>query len=517
MTIPSKLRRPLRASRDTAASQESRLDDWGPFLFYTACILIALLTLFPYQILPSETVEHRQEPFFLWFFEKYPDWRDVFLNVLLFVPFGFGLGWRLDKWKFRWPVALVLTCAASGAFSFCIELTQNFMPTRASSWFDVLANSAGGPLGWILFRRFGYRIGQLLSCFLDNFLRILSAQAMAAAFIVYAALGIVASIPLSLEANLSNWNLSYPLVIGNVPNGEYPWHGQIFELTIADRAVDAAEVPDVFQNGLASMAGGNIVASYGRTSPRNTQDGTDHFPELHWTPQGTTDAGLKAGLLPGLGWMQTESAAVTVQKRIRDANQFSVYVVCSAIRTSSYGPAWMVTLAPDADQRNLALGQQLSHLVFRLRTSTTGIYGQPPEYRISKFFLTAGTRRILFTYDGAALRSYWDGRRGYAMELGPGAALFRHLRQLRQFETPGYKALYYGLIFVPLGCALALATRISKRISALAVGCGLFVPSALLEPILEGLSRRPLYPGNVLLGIGLTTASYAFLRRYLPR
>jgi len=486
-------------------------------LFYTACILIALLTLFPYQILPSETVEHRQEPFFLWFFEKYPDWRDVFLNVLLFVPFGFGLGWRLDKWKFRWPVALVLTCAASGAFSFCIELTQNFMPTRASSWFDVLANSAGGPLGWILFRRFGYRIGQLLSCFLDNFLRILSAQAMAAAFIVYAALGIVASIPLSLEANLSNWNLSYPLVIGNVPNGEYPWHGQIFELTIADRAVDAAEVPDVFQNGLASMAGGNIVASYGRTSPRNTQDGTDHFPELHWTPQGTTDAGLKAGLLPGLGWMQTESAAVTVQKRIRDANQFSVYVVCSAIRTSSYGPAWMVTLAPDADQRNLALGQQLSHLVFRLRTSTTGIYGQPPEYRVSKFFLTAGTRRILFTYDGAALRSYWDGRRGYAMELGPGAALFRHLRQLRQFETPGYKALYYGLIFVPLGCALALATRISKRISALAVGCGLFVPSALLEPILEGLSRRPLYPGNVLLGIGLTTASYAFLRRYLPR
>src|SRR6266436_6246026 len=254
--------------------------------------------------------------------------------------------------------------------------------------------------------------------------------------------------------------------------------------------------------------------------------------ETSWLPMGARAPGTlrmeritslnctgrhKAGLLPGLGWMQTESAAVTVQKRIRDANQFSVYVVCSAIRTSSYGPAWMVTLAPDADQRNLALGQQLSHLVFRLRTPLTGIYGQPPEYRVSKFFLTAGTRRILFTYDGAALRSYWDGRRGYAMELGPGAALFRHLRQLRQFETPGYKALYYGLIFVPLGCALALATRISKRISALAVGCGLFVPSALLEPILEGLSRRPLYPGNVLLGIGLTTASYAFLRRYLPR
>ena len=316
---------------------------------------------------------------------------------------------------------------------------------------------------------------------------------------------------------LSSWDLSYPLVIGNVANGEYPWHGQIFELTIADRAVNAVEAADVFQNGLGSVASGTIVASYGRAGPGDSQDRADHFPPLHWTPQGTTDAGLKPGLLPGLGWMQTESAAVTIEQRIREANQFSVYVVCAALRTSSYGPAWMVTLAPNADQRNLALGQQLSHLVFRLRTGLTGIRGQPPEYRVSNFFLKAGTRRILFTYDGATLRSYSDGRRGYAMELGPGAALFRHLRPLRQFETPGYKALYYGLIFVPLGCVLALVKRITRRLSAVAVGCGLFVPSAILEPILAGVSRRPLYSGNVLLGIGLTTASYVFLRRYLPR
>ena len=46
------------------------------------------------------------------------------------------------------------------------------------------------------------------------------------------------------------------------------------------------------------------------------------------------------------------------------------------------------------------------------------------------------------------------------MELGPGAALFSHWRALRQFETPGYKALYYGLIFVPLGFFLALMAKI---------------------------------------------------------
>jgi VanZ like family len=504
------------SSRNIAASPVSRHQDWGPFLFHTAWILIALLTLFPYQILPNETLSHRQEPFLFWFFEKYPQGQDVSLNILLFVPFGFGLGWRLNKWKFRWLVALVLTCAVSGAFSFCIELLQNYMPTRASSWFDVLANTAGGPLGWILFRMFGDRISLLLSFFLDNFSRILNAKIIAVLFLAYADLGIVASIPLSRETSLSNWDLSYPLVIGNIPNGEYPWHGQILDFAIADRAVNAAEAADALQNGLARVASENIVASYGRLTPGDPRDGMGASPPLHWTPQGSTDDGLKPGLLPGLGWMQTKKAAVTIEKRIRDSNQFSVFVVCEAIRTSSYGPAWMVTLAPNADERDLALGQQLSHLVFRLRTRLTGIHGQPPEYRISNFFLKTGTRKILFTYDGATLRSYWDGSRGYAMEFGPGAALFRHVRRLRQFETTGYKALYYGLIFAPLGCVLALATRIMNRLPALAVGCGLFVPSAILEPILAGASHRPLYFANILLGIGLATASYVFLRRYLP-
>jgi hypothetical protein len=503
--------------RNAPAPQAPRLHDWGPFLFHSAWILIALLTLFPYQILPNETVLHRQQPFLLWFFEKYPSRRDVCLNILLFAPFGFGLGWRLDKWKFRWPVALLLTCAASAAFSFSIELLQNYMPTRTSSWFDVLANTAGGPLGWILYRMFGGRIGQLLSFFLDDVLPFLTPKVFAAVFVVYAAFGIVASIPLSRETTLSNWNLSYPLVIGNVPNGEYPWHGQILELTLTDRAVNAVEAADVLQNGLSSVASENIVASYGRGSPGDPQEGKGHSAPMRWTPQGTTDAGLKQGLLPGLGWMQTESATETIAKRIRDANQFSVYVVCMPIRTSSYGPAWLVSLAPNADERDIALGQQLSHLVFRLRTPLTGIHGLPPEYRIRNFFLTTGTRRILFTYDGATLRSYWDSERGHAMELGPGAALFRHWHRLRQFETLGYKRLYYGLIFVPLGCLLGLATRIAKRLSVLAVGCGLLVPSAILEPILTAASRRPLYPANILLGIGLATASYVFVRRYLPR
>jgi hypothetical protein len=103
------------------------------------------------------------------------------------------------------------------------------------------------------------------------------------------------------------------------------------------------------------------------------------------------------------------------------------------------------------------------------------------------------------------------------MELGPGAAVVRILRQPRQSELPGYKMIYYALLFVPLGCALAFITMISKRAGKFAVACGLFFPGLILEPILFATGLRPLYPENILLGVGLTIVSFVFVRRYLPR
>jgi hypothetical protein len=77
--------------------------------------------------------------------------------------------------------------------------------------------------------------------------------------------------------------------------------------------------------------------------------------------------------------------------------------------------------------------------------------------------------------------------------------------------------IYYALLFVPLGCALALITMISERVGRFAAGCGLFLPGLIFEPILFATGLRPLYPENILLGVGLTVVSFVFVRRYLPR
>ena len=68
-------------------------------------------------------------------------------NVLLFVPFGLALtlrGWRVPLWR----VTLV-----SVAFSVGIELTQGLAGNgRSADITDVLMNTLGGVMGWLLGR-----------------------------------------------------------------------------------------------------------------------------------------------------------------------------------------------------------------------------------------------------------------------------------------------------------------------------------------------------------------------------
>jgi len=468
------------------------------------------------------TAQYRQEPFWRWFFEKYPDWRNVFANILLFAPFGFSVGWRLEAKRISWPAALLLTCLASGAFSFCIELTQNFMPTRTSSWVDVLANTAGGPLGWIVFRAMGQGIDRLLSAFLDAFLRVFSAEFLGGLFVVYSVLGIAISIPLSRLAMLSNWDVSYPLVLGNVSYGGRPWMGQVLELTILDRAVSSAEAEGrVSSSGLASIAGGHVVASYEFSGSAPAVDKSGHSPVLLWKPRippDGTDKAAAGGKFELRGpWLQSEGPASILEGRIRDANQFSLFIVCATHQAVQPGLNPILVLGPDLDRSNLSLLQFYPSLVLRVRSPLTGPAGEIAEYRVSRLFGTPGQHAILFTYQGGRMRSYVDGKPGYESELGPGAALFRHVRWLHQYETPGYKFVYYGLILGPLGCMLAFAAKATGRLSTAAIGCGLFAPAIILEPILAVASHRPLHTSNVFLGVGWTIGTYVFFRRYLPR
>jgi glycopeptide antibiotics resistance protein len=491
--------------------------DWGSFLFYVAFLTIALLTLFPYQLLPQETLSNRQGPFWMWFFEKLPYGGDFLANIALFLPFGFALAWRLEG-RFRWFSSLLITFLGSLLFTFSIELTQVYMPSRTSSWYDVAANTMGGTIGWLAFRVVGGHVEKILSAILTGFYRFLRPSLLGAFVILYAVAGIVFSIPLNRTSILRNWDASLPLLVGNVPGLSHGWRGSVFEVGIADRYMNAGEAARVFQSGFGSVAGENLIASYTPSAASVVPDAAGKSPSLSWLPSIPPTTGDGANFRPGGPWLETSTPASSLVTAIQATDQFALYVVFDTPQGLQMGVHPIVALGSVLNNSDLVLGQYYSSLFLRMRTPLNPFADRRPEYAVSEFFFQPGRHRVIFTYDGARMNFYADGSRtGAVMELGPGAAAVREFRRPRQFEMHGYKMTYYGLLFIPLGCALALITIKSKRVAWAAVGCGLVLPGLILEPVLFATSHRPFYIVNIVLAVGLTGASFLFVRRFLPR
>jgi VanZ family protein len=85
------------------------------------------------------------EPFWREFKPSPPFWRDVFKNVIGFIPLGLCLYPLMASFGIR--RAMLATVAVGAAISLGIELIQATMPWRESGTTDLLANSAGTWIG----------------------------------------------------------------------------------------------------------------------------------------------------------------------------------------------------------------------------------------------------------------------------------------------------------------------------------------------------------------------------------
>lgn len=77
-------------------------------------------------------------------------WKDAFINVAGFIPFGFCLCAYLSARNWRSPAFWASVCGA--VVSAAIELTQTQLPTRDSSLSDLIDNSLGSVLGALAYR-----------------------------------------------------------------------------------------------------------------------------------------------------------------------------------------------------------------------------------------------------------------------------------------------------------------------------------------------------------------------------
>src|ERR1700687_5352369 len=114
---------------------------------------IAYLTLFPFRFDFASPQSRTTSPFLLGPSLKHGAHIDFLLNVLLFVPFGFGIAAQLRKRGINRGGVLALALAAGAVTSYGVEFLQFYIPTRNSGWDDVTPNTLGAVLGFLVFDR----------------------------------------------------------------------------------------------------------------------------------------------------------------------------------------------------------------------------------------------------------------------------------------------------------------------------------------------------------------------------
>ena len=282
-----------------------RASPWSNRIFIAAVVGIAFLTLYPFRFVFSRHLPDHAFPFSLGGWGKAAGPFDALLNVLLFVPFGFGLAEKLSAQGKSRAATLAATFGAGALLSYVIELLQSYIPMRDSGWEDVLTNSAGSVVGFVLFELWG---GVALSL-LSETERVrgawLTLRRSVLILFLYFGLWLAISVPLQREIQLSNWRPDSLLVVGHTASGQFGsgWKGEVYRLELWDHAL-----PDQFARSLTSKepvdaVGPTSLAAYDFSGSPPFQDQRHFLPELSWTPQTPVLTHSKTAVLDGKAWL----------------------------------------------------------------------------------------------------------------------------------------------------------------------------------------------------------------------
>lgn len=442
------------------AKPSSLASGWSNRILIAAIAGILFLTLLPFRFAFGTKIPGNASAFLLGSEPKSVGPFNAFLNVLLFVPFGFGLSEKLrERGKSRAATAITVLMAG-GLFSYAIEFAQIYMPSRDSGWEDVLTNSAGSVMGFLFFELLG---GAVLRCLiqveavLDSWL---SLRRVALVLPVYLVLWFTISVQLQKDMRLSNWDMNSPLLVGNDASGRirHAWKGKVFSLEFWDHALpdDLArnltnrEMPDGVQSGL--------LATYHFSGAPPFQDQRKFLPDLFWATKLSPRMDSKALHLDGESWLTTGVPVADLVTDLLKAKQFSMRVVCAPAEIGGVDGR-IASISQASGLVNLSLRQTDVDLVFWFRTPLSVKLSQLAFY-VPNVFAADQLRDILYSYDGSDLSIYIDGKKvPRTYRLGPGTSLARLFRKTNPSVLEGYNYLYYSSVFLPVGFLLGITGR----------------------------------------------------------
>ena len=205
-------------------------------------LLILLGTLAPFNFTPLSV---GKKDALRSFFQHPSDWFDFYGNILLFFPYGFGLGGVLKGREMPLWVKLGFLVGLSFGLTVTVEVLQLFLPSRASSATDIFTNTLGGTLGgiYVLFgwRRYARKV--------VGWLQKGWSRTWAAVGLLVLWVGLMNGVALTLQSmtGLTNWNAGFRLAIAQEVTGEFPWSGTVSGLSLGSRALNESEVSNLFQ------------------------------------------------------------------------------------------------------------------------------------------------------------------------------------------------------------------------------------------------------------------------------
>jgi hypothetical protein len=438
---------------------------------------------------------------------------DEFLNVLLFVPFGFGLAEKLRERKMSRAATFCIALAAGSILSYAIEITQIYIPMRDSGWEDVFTNTTGSVMGFLLFELLGSPVIRLLSQCEVSLRSWLTARRIAVLLPIYFLAWFALSGVLQTRTRLSNWYADCLLFLGNDATGQNSWQGKVERLQISDRAIsDSAALQ--LSSGQISRDPVPWRVEYEFKNSSRFNDIHGFLPALSWLPTTPVPAATDALVLNGESWVRSGSPVIELIGDFQKSNQFAIHIICNAA-VPYIGTGQIISISRSPSFTDLTIKQDEANLVFWFRSPLSAKRAILAWY-VPNVFTDSNPRDIVYSYDGANLSLFIDGKKSTRLyHLGPGAALAKLLRKIRPSELEGYNDIYCVLVFFPVGIILGIAAerRIqSNAMIILSLALYSTAPALLLELILVRVSGRSFSVSNFLFSALLVVGGFLWIR-----
>src|SRR5277367_2786803 len=498
-------------NQQLAVSSKALSRGWSNRILVLATAGILFLTLYPFRLDFHAGAPGSASPLFLGKRLKPATFLDGFLNVLLFVPFGFGLAEKLRERGKSFAFTLALALAAGALFSYSIEFLQYFIPQRDSGWEDVFTNASGSVVGGIACEILGQSLLRVLSRCEALLESLLKPRRVLVLLLIYFALWFAASSQLQRSSRLSNWRADAQLVVGNDASGRFPWKGTVNTVQIWDLALRKEAAQQLSAGQPVDTGNPGLLVDYDFSAGPPFRNQRQVSSELAWLPHAPVTAASGLLVLDGATWLTSPVAVTDLVANLEKTNQFTLHVLCTPAQGGG-SEGRIISISQPSGFADLTLRQEDANLAFWFRNPLSANHAILSANSPGVF--TAGrTRDIIYTYDGANLSLFIDGiPQPPNYRLGPGTALAKSLRTVRSSELEGYNFIYYALVFCLPGALLGIAARnlaLPRAVAFIWLAGGILIPAIVMEWILVSTSGRSF--SFHYLGLSLLLAAGGFL------